>query len=182
MNRTRLCLWIALTAVACSKAGTDLVPPPASPVYTIQAGFAATDPETRSRLDFGETEARVLWSQGDAFKMVRMNESNYSSINFTTQDDGVETAVFTSTKTLTGNEFTCGYPADVIRVGRRGERGCILITPVPSEQQAVAGGVAEGLNRAAAYSTDFSADLHSITCYRPSASGWTAPACPRLSP
>ena len=160
MNRNRLCLWLSLVAVACSKVGADPVAPPAPPVYTIQAGFAAEAPETRSRLDFGETEARVLWSRGDAFKMVRMNETNYSSINFTTQDDGVETAVFTSTKTLTGSEFTCGYPADVFRVGRRGSMGCYLITPVPSEQQAVAGGVAEGLNRAAAYSTSFSADLH----------------------
>ena len=160
MNLKRLSILLALVAAACSKVDTDLVAPPATPVYTIQAGFSAPDPDTRSRLDFQPIEARVLWSRGDAFKLVRMNESNYSSATFTTQDDGVETAVFTSTKTLTGSEFTSGYPADVYRVGRQGAMGCILITPVPSEQQAVAGGVAEGLNRAAAYSTDFSADLH----------------------
>ena len=160
MNLKRLSILLALVASACSKESADLVAPPMTPVYTIQAGFSAPGPETRSRLDFQPTEARVLWSRGDAFKLVRMNESNYSSATFTTQDDGVETAVFTSTKTLTGSEFTSGYPADVYRVGRLGTMGCILITPVPSEQQAVAGGVAEGLNRAAAYSTDFSADLH----------------------
>ncbi len=160
MNTKRFCLLLALVAVACTREETGLVAPVEPPVYTIQAGFSAADPETRSRLDFQPTEARVLWSRGDAFKLVRMNESNYSSATFTTQDDGVESAVFTSTKTLSGSEFTSGYPAEVYRVGRQGAMGCILITPVPSEQQAVAGGVAEGLNRAAAYSTSFSADLH----------------------
>ena len=160
MNTKRFCLLLALVAVACTREETGLVAPVEPPVYTIQAGFSAADPETRSRLDFQPTEARVLWSRGDAFKLVRMNESNYSSATFTTQDDGVESAVFTSTKTLSGSEFTSGYPAEVYRVGRQGAMGCILITPVPSEQQAVAGGVAEGLNRAAAYSTNFSADLH----------------------
>lgn len=160
MNTKRFCLLLALVAVACTREETGPMAPVEPPVYTIRAGFSVADPETRSRLDFQPTEARVLWSRGDAFKLVRMNESNYSSATFTTQDDGVENAVFTSTKTLSGSEFTSGYPADVYRVGRQGTMGCILITPVPSEQQAVAGGVAEGLNRAAAYSTSFSDDLH----------------------
>lgn len=157
MNWKKLCLLSALVVAACSKVETE---PAAPPVYLLRAGFAAAEPETRSRLDFQPTEARVLWSRGDAFKMVRMNETSYSYATFTTQDDGVESAVFTSNKTLTGSEFTSGYPADIFRIGRRGERGCILITPVPSQQQAVAGGVAEGLNRAAAYSTSFTDDLH----------------------
>ena len=72
MNRNRLCLWLSLVAVACSKVGADSVAPPAPPVYTIQAGFAAEVPETRSRLDFEETQARVLWTGGDAFRMYRM--------------------------------------------------------------------------------------------------------------
>ena len=49
MNRTRLCLWLSLVAVACSKVGADPVAPPAPPVYTIQAGFAAAAPDTRPR-------------------------------------------------------------------------------------------------------------------------------------
>ena len=44
MNRNRLCLWLSLVAVACSKVGADSVAPPAPPVYTIQAGFAAEAP------------------------------------------------------------------------------------------------------------------------------------------
>ena len=157
----RLSLFAALLLVACSREEQATLPaesmtPP--PVHTIRAGIATED--TRSRYDFGEAAARVLWTSGDQFKLIRMNESNYSSATYTTQDDGVSTAVFTSNKTLTGTEFTCGYPASVYRVGRRGEMGTYLITPVPSEQQAVPGGVAEGLNRAAAYTTDVNADLH----------------------
>ena len=164
MDWKRRCLLFALVAASCSKVETE---PAVPPVYTIQASFVATDPETRSRLDFEETQARVLWSRGDAFKMVRMNESSYSSATFTTQDDGVENAVFTTNKTLSGSAFTSGYPADVYRVGRLNTMDCCLITPVPSQQQAVAGGVAEGLNRAAAYSTNFSADLrfHNMLSY-----------------
>ena len=158
MKRTAWLIALALIAAACAKEAP--VPAPEAPsVYTLRAGFAAEEPETRSRLSFDESLARVLWTAGDAFKMVRMNESNYSSATYTTEDDGVERAEFTSTKTLTGSEFTSGYPAAVYRVGRRGEMGCILITPVPSEQQAVPGGIEEGLNRAAAYSTNSSADL-----------------------
>lgn len=149
----------ALAAVACSREAVIPEPESEPELYTIRAGFAAEDPGTRSRLDFRETTAKVLWTAGDSFKMIRMNESNYSSATYTTQDDGVEQAVFTSSKTLTGSEFTSGYPASVYRVGRLGERGCILITPVPSEQQAVPGGIEEGLNRAAAYSTSSDADL-----------------------
>ena len=151
------CLAV-LVAAACSR--ETVIPDPVPECYTIRAGFVTEDPGTRSRLDFHETSAKVLWTAGDAFKMVRMNESSYSSATYTTQDDGVENAVFTSSKTLSGSEFTSGYPADVYRVGRFGERGCILITPVPSEQQAIPGGIAEGLNRAAAYSTSSDADLH----------------------
>lgn len=151
------CLAV-LVAAACSR--ETVIPDPVPECYTIRAGFVTEDPGTRSRLDFHETSAKVLWTAGDAFKMVRMNESSYSSATYTTQDDGVENAVFTSSKTLSGSEFTSGYPADVYRVGRLGERGCILITPVPSEQQAIPGGIAEGLNRAAAYSTSSDADLH----------------------
>ena len=157
----RLIPLFALLAFSCAREEQTLPPIEESAFHTISAGFAESDPDTRSRLDFAETEARVLWTKGDSFKMVRMNESNYSSRTYTTQDDGVETAVFSTTSTpLTGTEFTSGYPAAVYRVGRRGDMGCYLITPVPSEQQAVPGGIEEGLSRAAAYSTSSEADLH----------------------
>ena len=161
MNRKASVLLFALLAFSCAKE-TQAPQPVAEPVFhTIRAEFAEADPATRSRLEFAETEARVLWTEGDSFKMVRMNEGNYSSRTYMTQEDGVESAVFGCIGTpLTGEEFTSGYPADVYRVGRLGTMGCILITPVPSEQKAVPGGIEEGLGRAAAYSTDASANLH----------------------
>ena len=162
MTRKGLVLFFAaLLAFSCAKEKTVPMPVAEPAVHTISAGFAESDPATRSRLDFAETEARVLWTKGDSFKMVRMNESNYTGRTYTTEDDGVETAVFTcSGSPLSGTEFTSGYPADVYRVGRRGDMGCYLITPVPSEQQAVPGGIEEGLSRAAAYSTSSDVNLH----------------------
>ena len=152
MNRTRLCLWLLLVAVACSKVGADPVAPPAPPVYTIQAGFAAEAPETRSRLDFEETQARVLWTGGDAFKMYRMSSSGYSQTTFTTQDDGVTTATFSTTKPLAEDDsYTSIYPAAVYSVYRQND-DILLRIPVPPTQTAVPGGVQEGLNFAAAWS------------------------------
>ena len=152
MKRNRLCLWLSLAAVACSKVGADPVAPPAPPVYTIQAGFSAEAPETRSRLDFEETQARVLWTGGDAFKMYRMSSGGYSQTTYTTQDDGVVSATFTTTKQLAEDDsYTSIYPAAVYSVYRKDDDIQLRI-PVPPTQEAVPGGVQEGLNFAAAWS------------------------------
>ena len=152
MKLNRLCLWLSLAAVACSKVGADPVAPPAPPVYTIQAGFVAEAPETRSRLDFEETQARVLWSGGDAFKMYRMTSSGYAQTTFTTQDDGVTTATFSTTKPLGEDDsYTSIYPAAGYSVYRKND-DIMLRIPVPPTQEAVPGGVQEGLNFAAAWS------------------------------
>ena len=152
MNRNRLCLWLSLAAVACSKVGADSVAPPAPPVYTIQAGFAAEAPETRSRLDFEETQARVLWTGGDAFKMYKMASGKYSQTTYTTQDDGVVSATFSTTKRLAEDDsYTSIYPAAVYSVYRKDDDIQLRI-PVPPTQEAVPGGVQEGLNFAAAWS------------------------------
>ena len=160
MKRVFLCLAAVLSAVACTKesASPEAVPVPS--VHILQAGFAEADSGTRSRLEFGESAANVLWTAGDSFKMIKMTETGYTSATYTTQDDGVENATFTTEKTLSGDDFTSGYPASICRVGRRGEMGCYLIMPVPSEQTAVPGGIEEGLNRAAAWSSSQDADLH----------------------
>ena len=152
MNRTRLCLWLSLVAVACSKVGADPVAPPVPPVYTIQAGFAAEVPETRSRLDFDETQAQVLWTGGDAFKMYRMSSSGYNQTTYTTQDDGVVSATFTTTKRLSEDDsYTSIYPSAVYSVFRKND-DIMLRIPVPPTQEAVPGGVQEGLNFSAAWS------------------------------
>ena len=153
MKRNRLCLWLSLAAVACSKVGADPVAPPAPPVYTIQAGFAAEAPETRSRLDFEETQARVLWTGGDAFRMYRMSSSGYSQTTFTTEDDGVTSATFSTNKRLGDDDsYTSIYPAAGYGAYRKNDDIQLRI-PVPPTQEAVPGGVQEGLNFAAAWSS-----------------------------
>ena len=159
MKRLSLCLAAALLAAACAKEPAQIETVPA-PVHILQAGFMDSEPDTRSRLEIGESAASVLWTAGDSFKMIQMTESGYRSATYTTQDDGVDKATFSTTRDLEGADFTSGYPANVYRVGRRGEMGCYLITPIPSQQQAIAGGVEKGLNRAAAWSDRQDADLH----------------------
>ena len=129
-------------------------------VHTIRAGFAETDPDTRSRLEFGESAARVLWSRGDAFKMYRMSDTGYSQTTYTTTDDGVECATFTASSSLKSDDsYTCIYPAAAYSVYRSADQDVKLRIPVPPTQEAVPGGLAEGLNLAAAWTSDKDADL-----------------------
>ena len=163
MTRFRLIFALAalLTAAACSREEQAVGPEVAPPVHTIRAGFAESDPGTRSRLEYGETEARVLWSQGDAFKMYRMSDNGYSQATYTTEDDGVEYATFTTTKVLGEDDsYTCIYPAASYSVYKNTSNGDLkLRIPVPPTQEAVPGGLAEGLNKAAAWSSDQDAEL-----------------------
>ena len=129
-------------------------------VHTIRAGFAETAPDTRSRLEFGESAARVLWSRGDAFKMYRMSDAGYSQTTYTTTDDGVECATFTASSSLKSDDsYTCIYPAAAYSVYRSADQDVKLRIPVPPTQEAVPGGLAEGLNLAAAWTSDKDADL-----------------------
>ena len=149
-----------LMAAACSKQQAGR-PEETSPVHTIRAGFAEADPGTRSRLEFGETAARVLWSQGDAFKMYRMSDSGYTQATYTTTDDGVACATFTTTKELGSDDaYTSIYPAASYGVYKNNRNGDLMVrVPVPPTQKAVPGGLAEGLNMAAAWASDRDADL-----------------------
>ena len=166
MTTTRFHLIFAfaalLTAAACSKEQAGR-PEETPAVHTIRAGFAEADPDTRSRLEFGETAAKVLWSQGDAFKMYRMSDSGgYSQAIYTTTDDGVTYASFTASKTLASDDsYTCIYPSASYSVYKNSSNGDLkLRIPVPPTQVAVPGGLAEGLNKAAAWTSDQDADLH----------------------
>ena len=148
-----------LLAVSCSREEQDIIPAPAPPVYTIRAGFAGEEAGTRSRLDFDETYANVLWTGGDAFKMYKMSTGGYSQTTYTTEDDGTEVATFTSTKRLSEDDsYTSIYPAQQYGVYRKND-DILLRIPVPPVQTAVPGGIAEGLNFAAAWSSTQDADL-----------------------
>ena len=156
MKRKVLLIGLTLLAAACAK---QVVEPP---VYTLRAGFDAGDPETRSRLDFTESAAQVLWTGGDAFRMYRIGGTGYSQTTFTTQDDGVTCATFTTSKQLAADDsYTSIYPAASYGVFQKYDDIQLRI-PVPSEQAAVPGGIAEGLNFAAAWSDSQTADLSFI--------------------
>lgn len=150
-----------MMAVACSRDEQAFLPEETPTVHTIRAGFAEADPDTRSRLEFGETAATVLWSQGDAFKMYRMSDGGYSQATYTTEDDGVTCATFTASKILGSDDsYTCIYPAASYSVYKNSSNGDLkLRIPVPPTQEAVPGGLAEGLNKAAAWTSDQDADL-----------------------
>ena len=161
--RLRLLLLTGILLVAaCAKEGPQPEQRLSEPTaFTIRAGFAEADSDTRSRLEFGESAARVLWSQGDAFKMYRMGTSGYSQTTFTTQDDGVPYATFTTTRQLADDDsYTSIYPAAGYSVYRSAGDDVQLRIPVPPTQEAVPGGLAEGLNLAAAWTSDQNADLH----------------------
>ena len=95
MKRLSLCLAAALLAAACAKEPAQIETVPA-PVHILQAGFMDSEPDTRSRLEIGESAASVLWTAGDSFKMIQMTESGYRSATYTTQDDGVDKATFST--------------------------------------------------------------------------------------
>ena len=71
-RRIALAFLGALLLLACTRE-TPVSPVMESEIHTIRAGFAGNDPLTRSRLSFEESAAKVLWSRGDAFKMIRMS-------------------------------------------------------------------------------------------------------------
>ena len=123
---------------------------PSEPV-TVFAGFA-DDPQTRSRLEPESTAANVLWTAGDSFRCLfnfNLNTGSYINTTFWTQDDGASQAAFTTYANLTGNGFYCFYPNHSGVARHNGE--LIFGMTLPDIQNAKAGGIEEGLNRAFAY-------------------------------
>ena len=138
---------------------SESLPVPEDGQTVIQAGIGE-DPATRSRiqLDGSGTVVKVLWTAGDSFKaLFSKSGSNYNT-TFTTQDDGVQNASFTSPHNLTGySNFFCFYP-DLKRWGHYHEEKVFGIY-LPLEQKAVAGGIEEGLNKAFGYADQLSTSM-----------------------
>lgn len=125
-------------------------PAPVGEPFTLFAGFAAED-QTRSRLEQGPTAAEVLWTAGDSFRcLFGFNGSNASLATFSTSSDGVTQAAFSTYRSLTGSEFYCFYP-DYAKWGQDSDGKYLFGIDLPSRQNAKAGGLEEGLNRAFAY-------------------------------
>ena len=147
------------------------VTPPEAGTTTVLASFAA-DPETRSRIELNAdgTAAKVLWTQGDSFVSVCGIQDNgrHYEVTFTTEDDGVEAASFSTNSYLPNDsEFHCFHPdinAFTIYNGTP-----VFGLDLPNQQTAVAGGIAEGLNRSYAHADQLSKTMkesirfHNIT-------------------
>ena len=124
---------------------------PAGDPVTVYAGFAPGT-ETRSRLAVEESAANVLWTGGDSFRCLYNFQENgqYFVATFTTQDDGVTQAAFSTSRTLSGTGFHCFYPNNS-KVGILPDGSCLYGVNLPVTQNAIPGGIEEGLNRAFAY-------------------------------
>ena len=173
MRKEIIFLAAVLLPLSCAKEVTGVSPvsetessglviregltPPKAGTTVVRAGFESGE-ETRSRieLDGTGTQANVLWTAGDTFRSIfSMSSERYYLADFTTEDDGVAGASFSCAYSLDGfSDFNCFYPADVIVGSYQNE--WIFGLDLPSEQTAVAGGIAEGLNRAYAHSDELS--------------------------
>ena len=134
------------------------VPASAGAPFTLYAGIA--DPaQTRSRLEPGESEAKLLWTRGDSFYcLFNFSGNRYSIARFSTQDDGVTSASFTANVDLSGTGFHCIYP-DRPKFGVLPDGAFMYGLNLPVNQNAVAGGIEEGLNRAFAYADQLTRTL-----------------------
>ena len=131
--------------------------PPGQPV-TVYAGLS-DGPETRSRIALDGAAAKVLWSRGDSFQTLYSKGDKTYRATFTTQDDGVTDAAFSTSDYLEGTSFRCFYPASPAKWGKASDGEFVYGINVPTTQTAVAGGIVEGLNAAFAYTDQLSADM-----------------------
>ena len=125
-----------------------------STMTVIRARFDQAD--TKSRLDMNKagTYAKVLWTAGDAISVIT-NNSYYKE--FTTADDGVAEADFSCSgwNPSSASQFFGFYPASRFKGYYNGGLGVYL----PSVQNAVAGGVEEGMNMAFAVTSSLADGL-----------------------
>lgn len=124
---------------------------------TVSAGFGDGD-DTRSRIQLEGSTVKVLWTAGDSFDALYSQDDYYYSAVFTTNDDGVGVASFSSDPLQDdGKGFHCLYPG--ITVWSQYNGGIVFGINLPAEQVAVAGGMEEGLNRAYAYADRLTRNL-----------------------
>ena len=136
----------------------EAIPALPGELVTVYAGLA-DGTETRSRIDLDGSAAKVLWTKGDSFQTIYSSGDIYRSATFTTQDDGVTEAAFTTNSQLSGSSFHCYYPS--VPSGKWGTYNgySVFGASIPTVQTAVAGGIAEGLNVAYAYADHLTNNL-----------------------
>jgi len=125
---------------------------------TVTAGL---DPDTRTYLGLqeGNSPAKVFWQNEDAFKMFCMSgSSSYRTAVFTTTEEGVTKADFTSSYSVSGGPCYSLYPSSSVNYFQKMDGEYVMVMPVPSVQTVVEGGVESGLLKSAAYSASVDDD------------------------
>ena len=145
----RILLFAAFAAAflfSCTKEEPQAPVPVKETEYTLVADFEGTeDSRSTLMLDDATSKATVIWTAGDSFKMYG---GGYVATYSTTQSG--PSATFRTSYSV-GTPCYSIYPAQGGR-GTKADGVYHLIAALPSHQTAVAGGIANGLNIAAAYS------------------------------
>ena len=153
-------LAICLIALAgCSKEMTEIDDNPINnedstiDYPTISASF--DNAGTRTSLGLEQNGAKVLWTGGDEITVCYdlVDQDAYRTLIYKTEDDGVATASFTSTGSITPEEVsycTAFYPSDTRYIKGFGAR-----LYVPSKQKAIKGGIEERLNTSYATASSY---------------------------
>jgi len=171
-------LWLfaaaaaAALAASCSEQGLEvsIVPSPdeesSGEVKVLRACF---DDETKTLLSMNAagTRADVLWESGDKLRVYGIKDgSRWASAVFTTQDGGTSEADFTCSnwKPYSSERLVAMYPESMWLSNRYyfdSDYHMWQGIAIPLVQQAVAGGVASGLNLATAFNDNIDTEnLH----------------------
>jgi hypothetical protein len=132
-------------------------------VTVIRAGFE--NPETKSHLQLNSagTVAKVLWNEGDKIKLTGMTSTGtYYSRDFTTSQDEVPSADFSCSDWNPSDQvvrYYGFYPAGSFLNFTTVNSVQGLGVLIPTEQTAVSGNIAEGLNLAYASETSISGNF-----------------------
>lgn len=118
----------------------DVKPAPAGKRISVIAR-RAEEPGVRSHL--GADGMSVQWSSEDRFQAQFVRNDEFYTAEFTTDADGTDTALFTTDSDMEGRDFVCIYPGyrNSAISWLDGKR--LFDVVLPSEQEAVAGNVAE---------------------------------------
>ena len=163
MSRRILWLAAALAAlVACEKAAEEavvpapapeaempgivknlfdqVVPAPGGPV-TISAGFA----ETRAHIEMNDegTFARSVWKAGDRFYMYGKTANGAQIAEFTASADGASADFTTSGGITVDAPYYALFPAGSRKFGKYGD-ALLFGANIPTEQEALPGGIKDG--------------------------------------
>lgn len=122
------------------------------PVSKVNAGFGGT----KATLDMNAagTHASIVFSPGDVFKM---QDNEYFVATYTTAEGGAE-ATFTSSESLSGNEFHCIFPGYKSWTKYNGHM--VYGITIPTVQEAVAGSVKDGYYRGYGYTDSQDSNIY----------------------